>query len=226
YLLTLLNSNFEEWHEKYPDKDLNEFPFKVEKMSKSGALFDKDKLHDICKNELSKLSEEEMYDFFKDWADSNDVEEVKAWVADKEKTLAVFRLCMGIGQKRRRKDFAYAKQIAEMIRYFFVAEAPVDEFKSSKEDVKAVIDTYLSKYDHNDDNSVWFNKMKEIADELGYASDMKAYKANPENYKGSVADVSEIIRIGVTGQANSPDLWTINHIIGEDEMRNRLKRFA
>jgi len=226
YLLTLLNSNFEEWHEKFPDKDINEFPFKVEKMSKSGALFDKDKLHDISKNEISKLSEEEVFDFFADWAKTNEVEEVIEWLSDKEKVLAVFRLCMGVGQKRRRKDFCYAKQMAAMIRYFFVAEDPVDSFRVDDAEVKAIIDAYLSKYDHNDDNSVWFNKMKEIADELGYASDMKAYKATPEAFKGSVADVSEVIRIGITGQANSPDLWTINHILGEDEMKARLKRFA
>jgi len=226
YLLTLLNSNFEEWHEKFPDKDINEFPFKVEKMSKSGALFDKDKLHDISKNEISKLSEDQVFDFFADWAKTNEVEEVIEWLSDKEKMLAVFRLCMGVGQKRRRKDFCYAKQMAAMIRYFFVAEDPVDEFRVDEAEVKAIIDAYLAKYDHNDDNSVWFNKMKEIADELGYASDMKAYKATPEAFKGSVADVSEVIRIGITGQANSPDLWTINHILGEDEMKARLKRFA
>lgn len=89
YLLTLLNSNFEEWYEKFPDKDIKEFPFSVEKMSQSGALFDKDKLHNICKNELAKLSEEEMYDFLYDWAAGNEPEKAKVWFADREKMLAI-----------------------------------------------------------------------------------------------------------------------------------------
>ena len=226
YLLTLLNSNFEEWHEKYPDKDINEFPFSIDKMNQSGALFDKDKLHSICKNELSKLSEYEMYDFMEDWAKNNDKTEVLEWLSDKEKMLNVFRLCMGIGQKRRRKDFEYATQIADMIRYFFVAEEIKDSFKFDEDTVSDIIKTYLSSYNHEEDNSAWFNKLKETAEKLGFASDMKAYKANPENYKGNVSDIAEVIRIGVTGMANSPDLWTINHIIGEDEMRARLTRFV
>lgn len=226
YLLTLLNSNFEEWHEKYPDKDINEFPFSIDKMNQSGALFDKDKLHSICKNELSKLSEYEMYDFMEDWAKNNDKTEVLEWLSDKEKMLNVFRLCMGIGQKRRRKDFEYATQIADMIRYFFVAEEIKDSFKFDEDTVSDIIKTYLASYNHEEDNSAWFNKLKETAEKLGFASDMKAYKANPENYKGNVSDIAEVIRIGVTGMANSPDLWTINHIIGEDEMRARLTRFV
>lgn len=226
YLLTLLNSNFEEWHEKYPDKDINEFPFSIDKMNQSGALFDKDKLHNICKNELSKLSEYEMYDFILDWAKNNEKEEVLNWLNEKEKMLQIFRLCMGIGQKRRRKDFAYATQIVDMIRYFFVVEENKDEFKFDSETVSDIIKTYLESYDHSEDNSAWFNKLKETAQKLGFAADMKAYKANPEDYKGNVSDIAEVIRIGVTGMANSPDLWTINHIIGEDEMRNRLTRFV
>ena len=105
YLLTLLNSNFEEWYEKFPDKDINEFPFSIEKMSQSGALFDKDKLHNICKNELARLSEDEMYDFLHEWAVENEPEKAAIWFADREKMLAVLRLYMGIGMIRRRKDF-------------------------------------------------------------------------------------------------------------------------
>ena len=119
YLLTLLNSNFEEWYEKNPDKDISEFSFTVEKMSQSGALFDKDKLHNICKNVLSTLSENEMYDFLYDWAVNNEPDKVGIWFGDKEKMLSVLRLYMGIGAKRRRKDFIFAKQIFELIGYFF-----------------------------------------------------------------------------------------------------------
>lgn len=226
YLLTLLNSNFEEWHEKFPDKDINEFPFLVEKMNQSGALFDKDKLHNICKNELSKLSEEELYDFLYDWAKENEPENVEKWFGDREKMLQILRLYMGVGAKRRRKDLMYAKQIFELISYFFDGESAeeMDEFKLDEDMVSKILKSYLAKYDHNDDNSVWFNKLKEIADEHGFASDMKAYKANPENFKGNVSDIAEAVRIAVTGRANTPDLWTIVHIMGEEQMTERIKK--
>lgn len=226
YLLTLLNSNFEEWHEKFPDKDINEFPFSVDKMSVSGALFDKEKLHNICKNELSKLSEDDLYEFLHNWALENEPEMEKVWFADKEKLLAILRLYMGVGAKRRRKDFMYAKQIFELISFFFDGESGErDEFRLADDEVKAILNDYLAAYDHNDDNSMWFNKLKEIADKNGYASDMKAYKANPENFKGNVSDVAEVVRIAVTGRANTPDLWTIVHIMGEEQMKERISRF-
>ncbi len=225
YLLTLLNSNFEEWHEKFPDKDINEFPFSVEKMSQSGALFDKDKLHNICKNELSKLSEQEVYDFLYDWAVENEPEKAKIWFADKEKMLGILRLYMGVGMKRRRKDFMYAKQIFEMIGYFFeMGSEEKDEFKLDKETVNTVLNEYLDMYNHEDDNSEWFNKLKAIADKHGFASDMKAYKANPEAFKGNVSDIAEIIRIAVTGKANTPDLWSIVHVMGQEQMKDRIRK--
>ena len=226
YLLTLLNSNFEEWYEKFPDKDIKEFPFSVEKMSQSGALFDKDKLHNICKNELAKLSEEEMYDFLYDWAAGNEPEKAKVWFADREKMLAILRLYMGIGMKRRRKDFIYAKQIFFFFLYFFEENNDAEEFKFDKDTVKEILKEYLAGYDHNDDNSAWFDKLKKVADNLSFASDMKAYKANPENYKGSISDIAEVVRIAVTGRANTPDLWTIIHIIGEDAMIAKIERLC
>ncbi len=222
YLLTLLNSNFEEWYEKFPDKDIKEFPFSIEKMSQSGALFDKEKLHNICKNELSKLDENEMYDFLYDWAKENAADKVDLWFADKEKMLSILRLYMGIGAKRRRKDFIFAKQILEMIGYFFEEKEEKEEFKLPADITNQVLVDYLESYDHASDNQAWFNNLKEIADRHGFASDMKAYKANPENYKGSISDVAEMVRIAVTGMSNTPDLWTIIHIIGEDAMREKI----
>lgn len=224
YLMTLLNSNFEEWHEKFPDKDINEFPFSVDKMSQSGALFDKDKLHNICKNELSKLSENEVYDFLYDWAVENEPENAQIWFKDKEKMLEILKLYMGVGMKRRRKDLMYAKQVFEMISYFFDIEGETnkDKFKLDSAMIKDILNEYLSVYNNDDDNSLWFDKLKGIADKFGFASDMKAYKANPENFKGSVSDIAEVVRIAVTGRANTPDLWTIVHIMGEDMMRDRI----
>ena len=226
YLLTLLNSNFEEWHEKFPDKDINEFPFSIDKMNQSGALFDKDKLHNICKNELSKLSEDEVYDFLYKWAYEYESKKAPVWFADKEKMIAILRLYMGVGMKRRRKDLIYAKQIFKLVSYFFDIEEDdeKDDFRLDKEEVKKLLKAYLDSYSHEDDNSVWFDKLKAIADSNGYASDMKAYKAEPEKYKGNVSDVAEVVRIAVTGHANTPDLWSIVHIMGEDQMRQRIEK--
>ncbi len=224
YLMTLLNSNFEEWHEKFPDKDINEFPFSVDKMNQSGALFDKDKLHNICKNELSKLSENEVYDFLYDWACENEPEKKEIWFKDKEKMLAILRLYMGVGMKRRRKDLVFAKQIFEMISYFFDTDSnsECDDFKQNESIVNEVLKAYLESYNHDDDNSVWFDKLKAVADKFGFASDMKAYKADPSQYNGSVSDIAEIVRIAVTGRANTPDLWSIIHIMGQDQMRDKI----
>ena len=226
YLLTLLNSNFEEWHEKFPDKDINEFPFSIDKMNQSGALFDKDKLHNICKNELSKLSEDEVYDFLYRWAYEYESKKAPVWFADKEKMLAILRLYMGVGMKRRRKDLIYAKQIFKLVSYFFDIEEDdeKDDFRLNQEEVKKLLKAYLDSYSHEDDNSVWFDKLKAIADSNGYASDMKAYKAEPEKFKGNVSDVAEVVRIAVTGHANTPDLWSIVHIMGEDQMRQRIEK--
>ena len=153
YLLTLLNSNFEEWHEKFPDKDINEFPFSIDKMNQSGALFDKDKLHNICKNELSKLSEDEVYDFLYRWAYEYESKKAPVWFADKEKMLAILRLYMGVGMKRRRKDLIYAKQIFKLVSYFFDIEEDdeKDEFRLDNEEVKKLLKAYLDSYSHEDD---------------------------------------------------------------------------
>ncbi|MGN0379841.1 MAG: glutamate--tRNA ligase [Butyrivibrio sp.] len=225
YLMTLLNSNFEEWYEKFPDKDINEFPFSISKMSQSGALFDKDKLHNICKNEFSKLSEDEMYDFLKAWADENEPEKARIWFADREKLLAILRLYMGIGMKRRRKDFVFARQVFELTGYFFDIDdvkQEKDEFRLDEGETKEILTDYLESYKHEDDNSAWFDNLKKIADRHGFASDMKAYKATPDNFKGSISDVAEVVRIAVTGRANTPDLWSIIHIMGEDTMREKI----
>jgi len=225
YLMTLLNSNFEEWHEKFPDKDINEFPFSIEKMNQSGALFDKDKLHNICKNELSKLTENEVYDFLYQWAEEYAPEKKENWFADKEKMLSILRLYMGVGMKRRRKDLMFARQIFELFSFFFddSITQQQDVFRLDLKEVKTILENYLVSYSHADDNNSWFQKLKEIADKLGYASDMKAYKANPQAYKGNVSDVAEVIRIAVTGRANTPDLWSIIHIMGETQMRERIQ---
>ncbi len=223
YLLTLLNSNFEEWHDKNPDKDINEFPFSVKKMSQSGALFDLQKFHDICKKEFAKMSLDEVYDFLENWVKEYDSNNYQMYFGNRKYMEKVLTLCMGLNQKRRRKDFAYAKQIMESLSYFFKDTfVPSNDYSYDTETVKAILTKYLDSYDETDDNSIWFNKVKTIAEELGFTTDMKAYKKEPEKFKGSVAQVSEIIRIAVTGLSNTPDLCTICRIIGKDIMEERI----
>ncbi len=225
YMMTLLNSNFEEWLLKCPDKPLEEFKYSIGKMGKSGALFDIVKLNDISKTFMATLDEGGMYEFMKTWADEFGTEEQKAYFADKEYLCKVLALCMGIGGKKRRKDFICAKQAVEMISYFFDESfVPVDEYRFDREVVCKVLKGFKASYDIADDSSVWFDKVKAVAMLNGFATDMKAYKADPTAYPGSVADVAEMLRIATTGLANTPDLWTIMQILGKDRTLARLDK--
>ena len=223
YLMTLLNSNFEEWYDKHPDSPIEEFKFDVHKMAQSGALFDMDKLHNICRNEFAKMDTDAIYDFLYEWNKEYNKDMVDVYFKSPEYFKKALELFMGVGQKRRRKDFEYAKQIMPMFSFFFDETfVPNYEFKYDNAQVREILEKYLASYDHSADNNGWFNNVKAIADDCGFASDMKAYKAAPENFKGSVSDVAEILRITITGASNSPDLWTILHIMGEDKMRERI----
>ena len=225
YMMTLLNSNFEEWLLKFPDKPLDEFKFSIGKMGKSGALFDILKLNDVSKSVMSRLSETEMYDFLSDWAKEYGTETQKSWFSDRDYLLRVLALCMGVGGKKRRKDFVCARQAMGLLSYFFDASfAPEYSFRFDKNTVRAVLEDFKKTYDPADDSSVWFNKVKAVADAHGFASDMKAYKANPEAYAGNVSDVAEMLRIAVTGLSNTPDLWTIMQILGKDRTLSRIDR--
>ncbi len=223
YMLTLLNSDFEEWTQKFPDKPLDEFAFRINKMSKSGTLFDLDKLNDISKNELAKLSAEEAYDFLYEWANEFGTQAHKDFFLDREYMMQVLNLCMGTAGKKRRKDFITASQAMDNISYFFVEPTRRDEYRVSVADRRAILQAYAQSFDYVDDAQVWFSKLKEVAASCGFAAEMKEYKANPEAYKGSVADVAEVLRIAVTGRANTPDLWTIIHILGEKESEYRIQ---
>ena len=224
YMLTLLNSNFEEWYLKNPDAPLTSFPFKAEKMSKSGTLFDLDKLNDISKNELSKLSAEEMLAFLKEWAQEFGTDAQKAYFEDGEKLIKILTLCMGVGGKKRRKDFTTASQAIQNIEYFFQIPAEHDAYRVDEKTRKELLKNFLATYSYGDDSQAWFAKVKEVASHAGFAAEMKDYKSDPEAYKGSVADVAEVLRIAVTGKANTPDLWTIMQILGEEDVRTRIQK--
>ena len=223
YLMTLLNSDFEEWSLKNPDADYRTFKFRIEKMSRSGALFDLDKLNDVSKNEISKLSAEECFDFLNGWVKEFGTDKDREHFKDREYIVKILSLIMGVGGKKRRKDIERAEQGVRLIDYFFDDTfEPEYNYRFDKETVNGVLDKFASVYDENDDNSQWFNKVKEITKEVGFASEMSEYKANPEAFKGNVSDVAEILRIAVTGMPNSPDLCTIMRILGKTRAIKRL----
>ena len=225
YLLTLLNSNFEEWYDKHPQDDVDTFPFSVKKMSNSGALFDIAKLDNICRNEFSRLDPEEVYRFLNTWVKEYQPEMEQVYFSDQDKFMQILNLCMGVGGKRRRKDFSYAKQIFESLHYFFDETfRPDNTFRFDAADVRSILEDYLASYDPAVDNNGWFENLKKIGEAHGFTSDMKAYKADPSAFKGSVSDVAEILRISITGSPNSPDLWTIQRILGKETVLGRINR--
>ncbi len=225
YLMTLLNSDFEEWSLKNPDADYRSFKFRIEKMSRSGALFDLDKLNDVSKTEISKLSAEQCFAFLNGWVEEFGTDADREHFKDKAQILKILELIMGVGGKKRRKDIERAEQGVRLIDYFFDDTFnPEYSFRFDKETVNTVIKSFIKSYDISDDNNAWFAKVKAIAPEVGFASETSEYRANPEKYKGSVSDVAEILRIAVTGMANSPDLCTIMRILGAERTVSRLNK--
>ncbi len=223
YIMTLLNSNFEEWRMANVEKDYTEFPFSIKKMSTSGALFDFDKLNDVSKNAISRMTAEQVYDSVLDWAKEYDADFAALLENDPEYAKRI--LAIGRGGKKPRKDFAVWKDVKPYMSFFydnlFEYETEFPE-NFAKDDVKAVFEKFAQTYDENDDNNMWFEKIKTLSEELGFASDMKAYKQTPENFKGSVADISMLLRIAVTGRTNSPDMHEIMRILGKERVLGRL----
>ena len=224
YVMTLLNSNYEEWHMQNPDKNYRDFPFSIKKMSVSGCLFDFGKLNDVSRNILSGMTAEQVYDGLTGWAAEFDPEFAAELTRDPEYTKSI--LSIGRGGKKPRKDLAVWSDAKPYMgffydRYFAVTDSIPDSF--SREDVKTVLTGFLDSYDEGDDMNVWFEKIKRIAAALGYAADMKEYKADPQAFKGSVADVSMFIRVAVTGKMNSPDLYTVMHTLGKERTEARLR---
>ena len=224
YVMTLLNSNYEEWHMQNPDKNYRDFPFSIKKMSVSGCLFDFGKLNDVSRNILSGMTAEQVYDGLTGWAAEFDPEFAAELTRDPDYTKSI--LAIGRGGKKPRKDLAVWSDAKPYMgffydRYFDVTDSIPDSF--SREDVKTVLTGFLDSYDEGDDMNVWFEKIKRIAAALGYAADMKEYKADPQAFRGSGAAVSMIIRDAGTGKMNSPDLYTVMHIHGKERTEARLR---
>ena len=223
YVMTLLNSNYEEWHTANPDKCYTDFPFSIKKMSASGCLFDFDKLNDVSKNVISRMSADKVYDKALKWAEEFDPEFAGELSKDPEYTKAI--LAIGRGGKKPRKDITVWSGVKDYIGFFydkyFVIENEIDDAFSS-DDVKSCLSDFLATYDPADDQDTWFNKIKDVAAKNGFSPDVKAYKAEPEKFKGHVGDVSMFLRVCVTGKLNSPDMYAVMSILGEDKVRARI----
>jgi len=224
YMLTILNSNYEEWRAANPDASFEDFQFTLEKMSVSGALFDLDKLNDISKETLARIPAEKLCDFMRDWA-AEFFPEALPYFADKVYVAKI--LDLGRTGERPRKDLICARQILDFTAYFFDEHFKSLDFELYPSnirdgDVAAILAAYLETYRHDDNQEMWFEKIRAFSSVLGYAAKPKDYKKNPEIYKGHVGDVSAVIRIALTGRAQSPDIWEIQQILGEERTRHRI----
>lgn len=227
YLLTIANSNYEEWRMKNPDADNSDFKLSLNKMPVSGALFDMDKLASISKDVISRMSEEELFSYISVWAKDFD-HELNAFITKNPDNFKATIKLWKYNGKKVRKDIAKWSDLTEQYSYLYAdgleKAVPAYDFdpKLSKADINEFLTAYLDGYNHNTDNNGWFNDVKAIGEPLNYCPDIKAYKLSPDNFKGSVADACGIIRVAITGKRNSPDLFSIMQILGEDEVRARI----
>lgn len=224
YIMTILNSNYEDWRRANPDADTNEFKFSYKKMNPAGALFDEAKLRDVSKNVIAKMTADTVYNYVLDWAKDYDGDFHEKLKASPDYAKAI--LSIGRGGKKPRKDFETWKDVKPYMSFFYDEYfSHTDDYPTEfdKADIIGVLSDYLDAYDQNDNSEVWFNKIKALAEKYGYAPETKLYKENPENYKGHVGDVSMFLRIAVTGRLNSPDMYECMRILGEDRIKSRIK---
>ena len=228
YLLNIANSTFENWRRANPDKKMEEFDFQLNKMSVSGALFDMIKLLDIGKTVISKMTAEEVYEKALDWANEFDSELVEM-LKNKEYALKVFGIERG--NKKPRKDIAKWSDVKENIEYMYddkfyskTQEYPYQVI-SDKESIEKILKLYIEKYyDVNDDKQTWFDKIKELSVEMGYAGEVKEFKANPGKYKAHVGDVSTVLRVALTSRTNTPDMYEIMKVLGKETIEKRFEK--
>ena len=227
YLLNIANSSFENWKRANPDKSIEDFDFQLNKMSVSGALLDIVKLLDIGKTVISKMTAEEVYNKSLIWAKEYDSELAKM-LENKEYALKVFGIERG--NKKPRKDIAKWSEVKENIEYMYdnkfyenTKEYPYQVI-NDKESIEQILKLYIEKYfNENDDKQTWFDKIKELAVEMGYAKEVKEFKANPDKYKAHVGDVSTVLRVALTARTNTPDMYEIMNVLGKDRIKERFE---
>lgn len=224
YLLNLLNSDFEQWRTKNPSLDYKDFDFSLDKIGSNNPMFDIVKLNDYAKTYISKLTAVEVYENVLSWAESFDKTFANYLKENKDYAIKVLNIDREIPKPR--KDIATYSEVKSYFAYMFLPfgkdrlEFELDGIDTKK--LTTVLAEYKNYYNENDDKQAWFARIKEMAEVLGYATDNKAYKLNPENYPGNTSDVCTFIRLAVCGKKNSPDLWAICNILGKDEVINRL----
>ena len=223
YIMTILNSNFEDWRRANPDAKAEDFKFSPKKLNPAGSLFDYAKLTDVSKNVISKMDAETVCRLLTEWALEFDPDFGNKLSADPE--FATKILAIGRGGKKPRKDLAVWTDAKEYMGFFYDAylQSPVFDEKFAKDTVKTALEKFLAVYDYSDDSGVWFDKVKAITEEMGFTTDMKAYKADPAAFPGTVADISTFIRLAVTGKTNAPDLHAVMQVLGEEKSRARIQ---
>ncbi len=223
YLLTLLNSNFEDWRRANPKEDAFKFPFNLKKMSPSGCLFDLVKLNDVSKNVISVMTADKVYDCIAEWAEKYDPDFCKVFTADPARSHDMVNIDRE--SPKPRKDIAKWSEVKDYYSYLFEEYYEADfqlPENIAVEDAKAILESYKSVYDPADDKDLWFQKVKDLCEPLGFTPNVKEYKQNPEAFKGHVGDVSTVIRLAVTSRRNTPDLCSIMKLLGKDKVIERI----
>ena len=224
-IMTIANSNYEAWREGHPDADFTEFEFSAKKMSPSGALYDLDKLDNISKNYISRLTKDEVFNFLDEYTKEYDKEFNEIINKDVDYTKAILNIERE--QKKPRKDYAKWEDVKPAISYMF-DELYNPEYTwgniKDMDEIKNILDKYINNfYNESDDKETWFEHVKELTESLdGYTSNMKEYKENPDAFKGNVADVSTVIRVALTGRDMTPDLYEIMKLLGKDRIISRI----
>ena len=223
YIMTLLNSNYEDWRRANPTADPTTFKFSPKKLNPAGNLFDYAKLTDVSKNEIAKMDAPKVYTLLTEWAKEFDPDFAAKLEADPD--FATKILAIGRGGKKPRKDLATWKEAKPYMGFFYdeYLETPVFDEKFDKAVIADVLNRFLADFDIADDSAVWFDKVKALTEAIGFTTDMKAYKADPTAFPGTVADVSTFIRLAVTGKTNSPDLYSVMQILGTQRTEARIR---
>ena len=223
YIMTILNSNFEDWRRANPDAAPQDFKFSPKKLNPAGSLFDYAKLTDVSKNVISKMDAGTVCRLLTEWALEFDPDFGSKLSADPAFATAI--LAIGRGGKKPRKDLAVWKDAKDYMGFFYdeYLQMPVFDDKFSCDTVKTALEKFLAVYDHSDDSAVWFEKVKAITEEMGFTTDMKAYKADPTAFPGTVADISTFLRLAVTGKTNAPDLHAVMQVLGEEKSIARIQ---